>query len=212
MLEKNLDIWLTTSKKHDDIKFTLKYPEIPRSKKYDTRSYISTLLPVPNLTRPNIEKPLPLGTDHHYHHHKWISAHPAIIPTTNINSRYHWSVKHLLKSAIKLIKDSSTGYVSFFLDTVLRDIKRNVSVIFWNWNISPHKPEPPPGSEFLSLLRTSEFFQFILQTFGRLSESFGKTDQIDHIEAEHLHFYTWKVEKPQNTTSSSSFRNVHVIF
>ena len=34
--------------------------------------------------------------------------------------------------------------------------------------------------------------------------------QIDQIEAKYEHFYTWKVEKLQNTTSSHSFRNVYV--
>ena len=55
------------------------------------------------------------------------------------------------------------------------------------------------------------FFQFIEQTFGRLSESFWKTNQIDQIEAKYVHFYTRKVEKLQNTTSLPSFRNVYVI-
>ena len=73
-------------------------------------------------------------------------------------------------------------------------------------------PETSHGSEFLSLLRISEFFfQFIEQTFGRLSESFWKTNQIDQIEAKYVHFYTRKVEKLQNITSSPSFRNVYVI-
>ena len=66
----------------------------------------------------------------HYHHNQWLFTHLAIINTTNINSRYHWSVNRLLKLAIKLIKAFSTGYVSLFLDTVLRNIKRNVSVNF----------------------------------------------------------------------------------
>ena len=35
-------------------------------------------------------------------------------------------------------------------------------------------------------------------------------DQIDQIEAEYEHFYTSKIEKPQNTTSPS-FRSVYVI-
>ena len=38
-----------------------------------------------------------------------------------------------------------------------------------------YESEPP------SRLRISEFFRFILQTFGRLSESFGKMGQIDQI-------------------------------
>ena len=84
MLEKNLNVWLTTSKKRDDISnFPQKYPEIPRNtRKYprvkkipeNTRSYILTLLPdpnptrypvffpIPDPTRPDIEKPYPLGT------------------------------------------------------------------------------------------------------------------------------------------------------
>ena len=37
------------------------------------------------------------------------------------------------------------------------------------------------GSEVLSMLRISEFFQFIQQTFGRLFESIGKMGQIDQI-------------------------------
>ena len=41
------------------------------------------------------------------------------------------------------------------------------------------KTETSAGSEILSLLRISEFFRFILQTFGRLSESFGKMGQIE---------------------------------
>ena len=55
------------------------------------------------------------------------------------------------------------------------------------------------------------FFQFIEQIFGRLSEPFWKTNQIEQIEAKYVHFYTRKVEKLQNTTSSPSFRNVYVI-
>ena len=38
------------------------------------------------------------------------------------------------------------------------------------------RAESSTGSEFLSLLRISEFFRF-----GRLSESFGKMGQIDQI-------------------------------
>ena len=44
-----------------------------------------------------------------------------------------------------------------------------------------YDPETSTGSEFLSLLRISEFFRSIKQTFGRLSESFGKMGQIDQI-------------------------------
>ena len=33
MLEKNISIWLTTHKKTDDIQYTLKYLDIPESKK-----------------------------------------------------------------------------------------------------------------------------------------------------------------------------------
>ena len=53
MLEKNLNVWLTTPQKK---RYTQKYPEIPRNtRKYprvkkipeNTRSYISTLLPDP---------------------------------------------------------------------------------------------------------------------------------------------------------------------
>ena len=36
-------------------------------------------------------------------------------------------------------------------------------------------------------------------------------DQIDQIEAEYEHFYTWTIKKPQITTSSSPFHNVYVI-
>jgi len=70
-------------KKRENIRYTQKYPEIPRNtRKYptvkkipeNTRSYISTLLPdpnptrypvfflIPDPTRPDIEKPYPLGT------------------------------------------------------------------------------------------------------------------------------------------------------
>ena len=82
-VRKNLNVWLTTSKKRDDIQYTQKYLEIPRNtRKYprvkkipeNTRSYISTLLPdpnptrypvffpIPDPTRPDVEKPYPLGT------------------------------------------------------------------------------------------------------------------------------------------------------
>ena len=80
MLEKNLNVWLTTSKKRDDIQFspeipgnTQEYPEIPESKK-DTRKYPIVYFntptrpepdPLPGIfsnTRPDIEKPYPLGT------------------------------------------------------------------------------------------------------------------------------------------------------
>ena len=41
--------------------------------------------------------------------------------------------------------------------------------------------EPPADSKFMRLLRISGFFRFIKQTFGILSESFGKMGQIDQI-------------------------------
>ena len=80
MFEKNLNVSLTTPQKKR--KYPI-YPEIPRNtRKYptvkkipeNTRSYISTLLPdpnptrypvfflIPDPTRPDIEKPYPLGT------------------------------------------------------------------------------------------------------------------------------------------------------
>ena len=62
MLEKNLNVWLTTSKKRDDIQFspeipgnTQEYPEIPESKK-DTRKYPLVYFNTP--TRPEPD-PLP---------------------------------------------------------------------------------------------------------------------------------------------------------
>ena len=62
MLEKNLNVWLTTSKKRDDIQFsreiprnTQEYPEIPESKK-DTRKYPIVYFNTP--TRPEPD-PLP---------------------------------------------------------------------------------------------------------------------------------------------------------
>ena len=45
-------------------------------------------------------------------------------------------------------------------------------------SLQKSRAETSAGSEFLSLLRISEFFRFILQTFGRLSVSFGKMGQI----------------------------------
>ena len=70
MLEKNLNVWLTTSKKRDDIQYTQKYPEIPESKK-DTRKYPIVYFntpaqPEPSIftnTLPNIEKSYLLGTE-----------------------------------------------------------------------------------------------------------------------------------------------------
>ena len=52
MLEKNLNVWLTSSKKRDDIQFS---PEIPESKK-DTRKYPIIYFNTP--TRPEPD-PLP---------------------------------------------------------------------------------------------------------------------------------------------------------
>ena len=83
MFEKNLNVSLTTPQKKRKYPIypeipgnTQEYPEIPDSKKIpeNTRSYISTLLPdpnptrypvfflIPDPTRPDIEKPYPLGT------------------------------------------------------------------------------------------------------------------------------------------------------
>ena len=88
MLEKNLNILLTASKKRHNIQYTQKYSEIPRNaqkypeipgytqkypkipkntRKYprvkkipeNTRSYISTLLPDPNLTHYPVFSPIP---------------------------------------------------------------------------------------------------------------------------------------------------------
>ena len=60
MLEKNLNVLLTTPKKRDDIQYTQKYPEIPRNtRKYprvkkipeNTRPYISLFHSYPTRTR-----------------------------------------------------------------------------------------------------------------------------------------------------------------
>ena len=62
-------------------------------------------------------------------------------------------------------------------------------------------------------LRISEFFFFSFYSIllSDFQSHLGKWIRLVKIEAEYEHFHTWKVEKPQSTTSLPSFRNVYVI-
>ena len=54
--------------------------------------------------------------------------------------------------------------------------------------------ETPPGSEFLSLLRTSEFFfSLYSRLLADFLSHFGKWVRLIEFEAEYEHFYTKKV-------------------
>ena len=53
MKEENLNIWLATSKKRDDILYAQKYPEIPESK-HDTWKYPIVYFNTPTRPEPGI--------------------------------------------------------------------------------------------------------------------------------------------------------------
>ena len=61
-----------------------------------------------------------------------------------------------------------------------------------------HKAETPPGSEFLSLVVFSLYSRLLADFLCHL----GKWVKLIKFEAENEFFCTWKVEKPQSTTST----------